>query len=144
MDVARKVVILAREIGLPIELADVQVEGLVPEELQNLSVPAFLESLPTRDDAMAALFDDARRRGEVLRYVGSVDREGRASARLRAYPLDHPFARIQMTDNIVLFRTRRYSPNPLVVQGPGAGPEVTAGGVFADLLRLVSSLGASL
>jgi aspartokinase/homoserine dehydrogenase 1 len=144
MDVARKVVILAREIGLPIELDEVQVEGLVPEELQSLSVPEFLASLPTRDAAMAELFEGARKRGEVLRYVGSVDSEGRASARLRAYPLDHPFARIQMTDNIVLFSTRRYQPNPLVVQGPGAGPEVTAGGVFADLLRLATSLGASL
>ncbi len=144
MDVARKVVILAREIGLSIELEDVQVEGLVPEELQNLSVPEFLESLPRHDEVMARQFEEARARGEVLRYVGAVDRDGRASARLRAYPLDHPFARIQATDNIVLFSTRRYQPNPLVVQGPGAGPEVTAGGVFADLLRLATSLGANL
>ncbi len=144
MDVARKVVILAREIGLSIEIEDVTVEGLVPEELQSLSVPDFLASLPGHDRPMAELFEDAARRGEVLRYVGSIDREGNASARLRSYPLDHPFARIQATDNIVLFSTRRYQPNPLVVQGPGAGPEVTAGGVFADLLRLASSLGASL
>jgi aspartokinase/homoserine dehydrogenase 1 len=144
MDVARKVVILAREIGLSLELDDVVVEGLVPEEMQSLSVPEFLAALPTRDEAMDDLFREAAARGEVLRYVGSVDREGNASARLRAYPLDHPFARIQATDNIVLFSTRRYQPNPLVVQGPGAGPEVTAGGVFADLLRLATSLGASL
>jgi bifunctional aspartokinase / homoserine dehydrogenase 1 len=144
MDVARKVVILAREIGLPMELDDVRVEGLVPEALQSLSVPDFLAALPSQDEAMAELFADAGRRGEVLRYVGAVDRSGRASARLQSYPLDHPFARIQMTDNIVLFRTRRYQPNPLVVQGPGAGPEVTAGGVFADLLRLASALGANL
>jgi len=143
MDVARKVVILAREIGASIELSDVDVEGLVPDELQSLSVPDFLAALPSRDGAMADLFEAAAGRGEVLRYVGSVDREGRASARLRAYPKDHPFARIQATDNIVLFSTRRYQPNPLVVQGPGAGPEVTAGGVFADLLRLASSLGAN-
>ncbi|MEX2582299.1 MAG: bifunctional aspartate kinase/homoserine dehydrogenase I [Gemmatimonadota bacterium] len=144
MDVARKVVILAREIGQPLELGDVDVEGLVPEELEHLSVPDFLGALPTQDETMAGLFDEARRRGEVLRYVGRVDQNGNASAKLRSYPLDHPFARIQLTDNIVLFRTRRYQPNPLVVQGPGAGPEVTAGGVFADLLRLASSLGASL
>ncbi|MQA88976.1 MAG: bifunctional aspartate kinase/homoserine dehydrogenase I [Gemmatimonas sp.] len=144
MDVGRKVVILAREIGIPMGLKEVEVEGLVPHEMEHLSVPEFLEALPTQDAAMAALFEKAQRRGEVLRYVGRVDREGNASARLQSYPLDHPFARIQMTDNIVLFRTRRYQPNPLVVQGPGAGPEVTAGGVFADLLRLSSSLGASL
>ncbi|HUE97351.1 MAG TPA: bifunctional aspartate kinase/homoserine dehydrogenase I [Longimicrobiaceae bacterium] len=144
MDVARKVVILGREMGLPLELSDVVVEGLVPETLQALSVPDFLAALPSQDAAMAELFEQAKARHEVLRYVGSVDRDGNASARLRPYPLDHPFARIQMTDNIVLFSTRRYQPNPLVVQGPGAGPEVTAGGVFADLLRLASSLGASL
>jgi aspartokinase/homoserine dehydrogenase 1 len=144
MDVARKVVILGREMGQSLELADVQVTGLVPDELQNLSVPDFLAALPGHDQAMRQLFEDARGRGEVLRYVGRVDREGHASARLQTYRSDHPFARIQMTDNIVLFSTRRYSPNPLVVQGPGAGPEVTAGGVFADLLRLATSLGASL
>jgi bifunctional aspartokinase / homoserine dehydrogenase 1 len=144
MDVGRKVVILAREIGIPMELRDVEVEGLVPQEMEHLSVPDFLEALPTQDEAMGRQFEEAKRRGEVLRYVGRVDQKGNASARLRSYPLDHPFARIQMTDNIVLFRTRRYQPNPLVVQGPGAGPEVTAGGVFADLLRLSSSLGASL
>ncbi len=144
MDVARKVVILGREIDLPIELGDVTVEGLVPQELQDLSVPDFLAALPSHDEAMHALFLEAQRRGEVLRYVGIVTREGEARAQLRSYPLDHPFARIQLTDNIVLFRTRRYHPNPLVVQGPGAGPEVTAGGVFADLLRLATSLGANL
>lgn len=144
MDVARKVVILGREIGLPIELGDVTVEGLVPQELQSLSVPDFLAALPGHDDAMRTLFEQARDRGEVLRYVGSIDQNGKASAKLTAYSSDHPFARIQLTDNIVLFRTRRYQPNPLVVQGPGAGPEVTAGGVFADLLRLATSLGASL
>jgi bifunctional aspartokinase / homoserine dehydrogenase 1 len=144
MDVARKVVILAREIGVPVELDDVEVEGLVPEHLQSLSVADFLAALPEHDRAISKLFAEARDRGEVLRYVGSIDHEGRASARLRSYPVDHPFARIQMTDNIVLFRTRRYQPNPLVVQGPGAGPEVTAGGVFADLLRLATSLGANL
>jgi aspartokinase/homoserine dehydrogenase 1 len=63
---------------------------------------------------------------------------------LRSYPLSHPFARIQLTDNIVLFRTSRYNENPLVIQGPGAGREVTAAGVFADLLRLASYLGATL
>jgi aspartokinase/homoserine dehydrogenase 1 len=109
-----------------------------------MSVPEFMAALPERDGLMARLVEDASRRGEVLRYVGSVDSDGHASVRLRSYPETHPFARIQLTDNIVLFSTRRYQPNPLVVQGPGAGPEVTAGGVFADLLRLVSSLGASL
>jgi aspartokinase/homoserine dehydrogenase 1 len=79
-----------------------------------------------------------------LRYVGRVGRDGKASVALASYPATHPFARIQLTDNIVLFRTSRYNENPLIVQGPGAGPEVTAAGVFSDLLRLASYLGASL
>jgi bifunctional aspartokinase / homoserine dehydrogenase 1 len=80
----------------------------------------------------------------VLRFVGRVTRDGLASVGLRGYPANHPFARVHLTDNIVLFRTTRYSENPLVVQGPGAGREVTAAGVFADLLRLASYLGAVL
>jgi aspartokinase/homoserine dehydrogenase 1 len=93
---------------------------------------------------MEARRRDALANGSVLRFVGRVTREGEATVGLRAYPSTHPFARVQLTDNIVLFRTSRYSENPLVVQGPGAGREVTAAGVFADLLRLASYLGAVL
>ncbi|HET7461149.1 MAG TPA: bifunctional aspartate kinase/homoserine dehydrogenase I [Longimicrobium sp.] len=140
-DVARKVVILAREMGLRIELADVELEGLVPPALQGGGVDDFLARLRDHDDAFARLAGDAQARGERLRFVGVVDREGNASVRLRAYPAQHAFARLNLTDNIVQFQTRRYTPNPLIVQGPGAGPQVTAAGVFADLLRLASYLG---
>ncbi|HEV2130557.1 MAG TPA: bifunctional aspartate kinase/homoserine dehydrogenase I [Longimicrobiaceae bacterium] len=143
-DVARKVVILAREMGLSLELGDVSVEGLVPPELDRGTVAEFLAALPDHDAQMTELLESARHKGQVLRFVGSVDTEGRASVRLRRYPTTHPFARIHLTDNVVQFRTQRYSENPLIVQGPGAGPEVTAGGIFADLLRLASYLGASL
>jgi aspartokinase/homoserine dehydrogenase 1 len=143
-DVARKVVILAREMGLPLELADVRVESLVPEALRAGTTAEFLAALPGHDAQIAALLADARARGKVLRYVGEVDRDGNAAARLCALDASHPFARIRPTDNVVQFHTRRYDANPLVVQGPGAGPDVTAGGIFADLLRLASYLGASL
>jgi aspartokinase/homoserine dehydrogenase 1 len=143
-DVARKVIILAREIGMSVELADVDLQGLVPEELTNGSVPEFLAALPQHDAQMERLRREAEAKGEVLRFVGRVGRDGNASVALRSYRTTHPFARIQLTDNIVLFRTNRYNENPLVVQGPGAGREVTAAGVFADLLRLASYLGASL
>jgi bifunctional aspartokinase / homoserine dehydrogenase 1 len=143
-DVARKIVILARELGLELELDDVDVAGLVPETLQDGGVDAFLAALPDYDDEIAALHADATAAGNVLRYVGSVDRAGTASAGLRAFPATHAFARIQLTDNIVQFRTRRYDANPLIVQGPGAGPDVTAAGVFGDLLRLAAYLGAPL
>jgi aspartokinase/homoserine dehydrogenase 1 len=143
-DVARKVVILAREIGMNVELSDVELHGLVPEELTKGPVSEFLAALPQYDAQVERLRRDAEEKGEVLRFVGRVDRDGNASVALRSYHATHPFARIQLTDNIVLFRTSRYNENPLVVQGPGAGREVTAAGVFADLLRLASYVGASL
>jgi aspartokinase/homoserine dehydrogenase 1 len=142
MDVARKVAILAREMGLPLELGEVQVESLVPAELRSGTLEQFMADLHQEDAVMERRRREAAEAGEVLRFVGSIDRAGNASATLRRYPLSHAFARIQLTDNIVQFRTRRYHENPLIVQGPGAGPDVTAGGVFADLLRLAAYLGA--
>jgi aspartokinase/homoserine dehydrogenase 1 len=140
-DVARKVTILAREMGERVELADVELEGLVPAELRGGSVDDFLRRLPEHDDTLTGWWRDAHARGERLAFVGMVERGGRTSVRLRAYPAAHPFARLNLTDNLVQFSTRRYTPNPLIVQGPGAGPEVTAAGVFADLLRLAGYLG---
>jgi aspartokinase/homoserine dehydrogenase 1 len=142
-DVARKLVILGREIGLPLELDDVEVESLVPAELQGGSVESFLERVSMLDEPMQERFREAAAADEVLRYVGAIDAEGNARVSLRRYPATHPFGRIRLTDNIVEFRTRRYDENPLVVQGPGAGPDVTAGGIFADLLRLAENLGAT-
>ncbi|PEN13465.1 bifunctional aspartate kinase/homoserine dehydrogenase I [Longibacter salinarum] len=138
MDVARKVVILAREMGLPLDLSDVAVDGLVPDELKDGDVDSFLDRLPEHDDRMTDILRTAQAQGEVLRFVGSVDRDGEALVQLQRYPKEHAFARISHTDNIVRFQTDRYQQNPLIVQGPGAGPEVTAAGVFADLLRLIA------
>lgn len=142
-DVARKVVILAREMGVRLELAEVELEGLIPPGLEEGSVDDFLCRLRGHDEHFASRWREARARGEVLRFVGEVERGGSATVRLRSLPASHPFARLDLTDNSVRFHTRRYTPSPLVVQGPGAGPEVTAGGVFADLLRLASYLGAA-
>jgi aspartokinase/homoserine dehydrogenase 1 len=144
MDVARKLVILAREMGLDIELADVAVESLVPAGLEEGTPEDFLTRLEDHDDEMLRLVEESRARDEVLRFVGVIDPEEGCSVRLRTYKADHHFARIRLTDNIVQFQTARYRDNPLIVQGPGAGPEVTAGGVFADLLRLANYLGATL
>jgi len=142
MDVARKLIILAREMGLRLELEDIEIDSLVPSELASLSIDDFLAALSEHDNAMLQRFTAARDAGQVLRYVGSLDRDGKATVRLESLPGEHSFAHINLTDNIVRFVSGRYSDNPLVVQGPGAGPAVTAAGVFADLLRLARYLGA--
>jgi bifunctional aspartokinase / homoserine dehydrogenase 1 len=144
MDVARKLIILAREMGLTLEMADVRVEGLVPKELEKCSVDEFMARLPEFDSTMAAMLQDARQKNQVLRYVGRIDADGNATVGLVRLDARHAFANIALTDNVVRFATRRYCDNPLIVQGPGAGPEVTAAGVFSDLLRLSAYLGAHL
>jgi len=144
MDVARKLIILGREMGLKLELSDVEVESLVPQALAGCTVDEFLERLAEFDGRVLDRLTSARRQGRVLRYVGSVDAAGRAQVGLTELPTAHPFANIALTDNIVRFQTARYDRNPLIVQGPGAGPAVTAAGVFADLLRICAYLGAKL
>jgi aspartokinase/homoserine dehydrogenase 1 len=142
VDVARKLIILAREMGLEVEMDSVDVESMVPEDLRSASVDEYLKTLERHDRAMADLLSSVRERGEVLRYVGTIDSDGQMSARLRTYNIDHAFANLTGSDNIVSFQTARYDTQPMIVRGPGAGPEVTAAGVFADLLRLTSFLGA--
>ncbi len=144
MDVARKVVILGREMGLSLELSGVEVESLVPAGLEDGDVDAFLDGLAAHDESFNSRLAKAQAAGEVLRYVGRLQPGGRVSVGLEQLPGDHPFARISLTDNIVQFKTHRYHENPLIVRGPGAGPAVTAAGVFSDLLRLSANLGANL
>lgn len=142
IDVARKLVILAREAGRELSLAEVAVENLVPASLQGAGREQFMARLEELDAPMQARLADANARQCVLRYVARLDRDGRASVGLTQLPRTHAFANLRLTDNVVQFTTRRYCDNPLIVQGPGAGPEVTAAGVFADLLRVAASLGA--
>jgi bifunctional aspartokinase / homoserine dehydrogenase 1 len=145
MDVARKIVILAREAGMTLELSDVALEGLIPAALTGCSAAEFMDRLSELDAPMLARLERARADDKVLRYVAALDTAtGRASVGLVELERTHPFANINLTDNVVRFVTDRYDRNPLVVQGPGAGPDVTAGGVFADLLRVCAYLGAKL
>ncbi len=142
MDVARKLTILARENNMPLEISEFPVENLVPEHLRDVSVDEFLDRLNEIDDDFAKRYEAAERANRRLRYVARLGDDGSASVGLVEVDADHPFANINLTDNIVQFQTSRYSANPLVIQGPGAGPEVTAGGVFGDLLRLAKYLSA--
>ncbi len=139
MDVARKLTILARELGRNIEIGEFPVQSLVPESLRDGSIEEFLQKLPDFDDEIASVYAKAVAENKQLRYVASLDAEG-AAVRLEAVEDTHPFCNINLTDNVVQFETERYCDNPLVIQGPGAGPEVTAAGVFADLLRLAKFL----
>ena len=141
LDVARKLVILAREWGKEIELGDIALQGLVPDALAGLDRDTFLARIGEMDTALEARRAAAAARQHVLRFVARVDGEG-AQVGLVELPQAHAFAHLKPTDNVVQFTTARYRENPLVVQGPGAGPEVTAAGVFADLLRVAQGLGA--
>jgi aspartokinase/homoserine dehydrogenase 1 len=142
IDVARKLVILAREAGRELSLEDVSVENLVPAALLGAGRDEFMARLGELDAPIAKRYADAKAKDCVLRYVAQLDKEGKASVGLVELPRSHTFANLQLTDNVVQFSTKRYNSNPMVIQGPGAGPEVTAAGVFADLLRVSASLGA--
>jgi len=142
VDVQRKVIILARELGLKLELADVPVQSLVPEKMRDWKPPAgvsvgdaFMEELANYDDEMTALIEEAEAANQVLRFVGTVDlRSDSAFVKLSRFPKGHAFAGTQFADNIVSFDTKWYTPRPLVVQGPGAGAEVTAAGVYGNIM----------
>lgn len=143
LDVARKLVILAREAGRALSLEDVDVENLVPPALRDVDREAFLARLEEMDAPMLARFRDAAAEGKSLRHLAQLDRDGRARVGVVALPAEHACCHTRLTDNLVQFRTRRYAENPLVVQGPGAGPDVTAAGVFGDVLAIAQSLGSA-
>ncbi|AWV08446.1 bifunctional aspartate kinase/homoserine dehydrogenase I [Marilutibacter maris] len=140
MDVARKLVILAREAGRELSLDDVAIENLVPEPLRALDLDAFLARIDELDAPLQARLEAARADGGKLRYLARLDRDGRADVSLVVPPAGHASLYGRLTDNLIQFRTLRYPDNPLVVQGPGAGPEVTAAGVFGDILAIAQTL----
>jgi aspartokinase/homoserine dehydrogenase 1 len=139
-DVARKLLILAREIGLTMDLRDVRVESLVPPSLRNGTFnKEFYSRFAKYDDSVKRRFEQARTNNKVLRYVGTLHGTA-ASAGLKEFPSDHPFASTKESESVIVFTTKRYSTLPLVVKGHGAGAEVTAMGVFSDILKLLHSL----
>jgi len=140
-DVARKILILAREVGVPLESSDVKVAQLLPENcLTAVTVEDFFEELVISDGYFAKLQSDAEVKGEKLRYIATLE-NGKAFVELRTVDAQHPFYTLSGSDNIISFTTDRYKDRPLVIKGPGAGAEVTASGVFADIMSISSYLG---
>ncbi len=139
-DVARKLLILARQSGSTMEIQDVDVDSLVPPRLAKGPFSSrFFSAFAAQDAVMTARLKRAQSHGAVLRYVGILEGD-RARAEMKEFPRDHPFATTKGSDNIIAFTTKRYSRTPLVVQGPGAGADVTAMGVFSDILKLLHYL----
>lgn len=134
-DAARKALILARRMGLPLELADVVVESLVPAQLVGVSVSEFWAHIGKLDDTYRAKLEAAQRQGKVLRYAATIV-ERKARVGLSAVDSASPLGRLRGSDSIFIWHTARYRDTPIVVQGPGAGPPVTAAGVLADILQI--------
>ena len=135
MDVGRKLLILAREIGLNMELDNIEVQSLLPEEMQNITIDEFWKKLPSLDEDFEKKRSRAGQNNTALRYIARLDKNG-CRVGVEEVPANNPLALAGATDNIIQITTERYSENPLIVQGPGAGREVTAGGVFADIISL--------
>ena len=136
-DVARKLLIIARYAGFSISREDVVVEGLVPEGLRGIDGEAFLARLEELDAPLAARRAEAASRGYLLRFMARLNQRGHARVGLVDVPASHPAARLYGTDNQFALSTTRYNTQPLVIQGPGAGPEITAQALLGDVLSLL-------
>ncbi|MEZ9441749.1 bifunctional aspartate kinase/homoserine dehydrogenase II [Vibrio sp. 10N.222.54.F12] len=137
-DVMRKLVILARESGLDIEPENVKVESLVPEELQDLSVDDFFDKASVLSEELAERLEKAQSQQKVLRYVARLEKNGKATVGVEALSKEHALANLLPCDNIFAIESKWYKDNPLVIRGPGAGREVTAGAIQSDLNRMSS------
>ena len=143
MDVARKLTILARLVGLKVDgPSSFPVQSLIPQQLESAeSAEVFMSRLPEFDDEMEAYKVKANEEGKVIRYIGSIEvGTGQVKVGLETVERGTPIAALKGSDNLICFYTKRYGSNPLVIQGAGAGGEVTAMGVTGDLIKVVERL----
>ncbi|MFM2283556.1 MAG: bifunctional protein: aspartokinase [Bacteroidota bacterium] len=135
LDVARKALILSRDSGGIMELSDIAVENLVPASMRDIDVKTFLQKLPELDAMYESVKQEAESKGNVLRYMAVIE-NGQVQIALKQVDAQHPFYNLSGSDNMIVFTTERYKNNPLVIKGPGAGAEVTAAGVFAEIISI--------
>ncbi len=141
LDVARKALILARTIGIPVELDQIEIESLVPESLRDSSVDAFMAGISQVDAEIAQRADAACDKGARLKYVATVSAGQPISVGMREIPLATVLGSLTGPENIITITSKRYAANPINITGPGAGAAVTAAGVVADMLDLATNLG---
>jgi len=135
-DVARKVLILARETGQSIELNEIRITNILPDACLNASsVETFFKELKNENKHFTQMLENAQRENKKLRFIATITKED-AFVELQAVDAENPFYHLSGSDNMVVYTTKRYHDRPLVVKGPGAGAEVTAGGVFAEIINI--------
>jgi len=136
LDVRRKIIILARETGLALEPEDVVIQNILPQACTDAkTVDQLMKELEKADDHFEAMRAKAAKKGQVLRMIAKLQK-GKASIALEGVDETHPFYSLSGSDNMIVFTTERYKERPLVVRGPGAGAEVTAAGVFAEIIKI--------
>jgi homoserine dehydrogenase len=138
-DVARKAIIFARLLGKEIEIDELAVTSFFPESFKKYSVAEFMDNAAELDNKYATLFSNAAKNNNALRYIATVTKK-KVSVGLKEVPKNSTFGSLSGPDNMIVFKTKRYFDNPLIIQGPGAGLEVTAAGVFGDILALVAGI----
>ncbi len=136
IDVARKILILSRESGFPLELEDISNKSFLPQDVLNTtSNEAFYKMINENEEHFQAILAKANEKGARLKYVAQLE-NGKATVGLQEIKPNHDFYNLEGSDNIILFYTNRYKNQPLIVKGAGAGAEVTAAGIFGDIIRI--------